>query len=92
MKKVVVRFEAGESRYMYYNPDTDESEFKCVNFMIAHMAGGGLYDDDELYAEVALPDDEEADSDFGYTELKQEIIHQCVEKGYNPDALFFYYD
>lgn len=89
---VEVSFEAGESRGLYYNQDTDCSEFKIVNFMIAHMDGGSLYDDDELYAEIVLPDDEEADSFYGYDELKQEIVHQCIEKGYNPAMLEFEFD
>ena len=71
--KIRVSFVGSISRFEYYNRDTGYRELVLVNCMIAHCAGGSLYDEDELYAEVVLPD-------YGYDELKQEIIHQCIEK------------
>ena len=54
-----------------------------VNFMICLA-------DPDLYAEIAVP--EECSEDYGYFNLKDEIIRLASEKGISADQLSFWYD
>lgn len=45
----------------------------------------------ELYAEVVLPDEDVAE-DYGYDELKAEILEQAEENDIPADTLHFWYD
>lgn len=58
---------------------------KAVNYMMAEVNGV------ELYAEVVLPDEDVAD-DYGYEELKAEILEQAAENNIPADTLHFWYD
>lgn len=57
---------------------------EAVNYMIADVDGV------ELYSEIVLPDDE--DEDYGYDELKGEILQQAQDAGIAADDLKFWYD
>lgn len=85
MKKIEVKFEAGEACYWHHG------ELPAVNFMLAKFE-----DEDgdwvELYAEHEIVEDEDAGGDEGYDELKAEIIEQAKEYGIEADRLHFYYD
>lgn len=79
MEKIILRFEAGESRY---NPG------KGCNYMFAELP-----DDEELYSEVVIPEDCDDADYFAYDELKAEIIRQAEKKaGIPAETLVFPYD
>lgn len=61
----------------------------CVYMLGRYVDDDG--DEQELYAEVLAPDTEEEcdDDDFGYDELKAEIIKQAKEIGISEDRLIF---
>lgn len=58
---------------------------KAVNYMIADVDGV------ELYAEVEIPDDADPD-EYGYDELKKEIISQAKEHDIDVNQLKFWWD
>ena len=47
-------------------------------------------DDHDLYAEIAVPED--ASDDYGYFNLKEEIIRKATAKGIPASQLVFWYD
>lgn len=57
----------------------------AVNYMLADVDGV------ELYAEVEIPDDEDPD-EYGYDELKAEIIAQAKANGIDTSLLKFWWD
>ena len=57
----------------------------AVNYMLADV--GGV----ELYAEVEIPDDANPD-EYGYDELKEEIISQAKEHDIDVNQLKFWWD
>lgn len=60
----------------------------CVYMLGRYVDDDG--DEQELYAEVLAPDtEEECDDDFGYDELKAEIIKQAKEAGISEERLIF---
>jgi len=82
-EKIKIGFYAGESRY----------KKGIVNYLISlrHI-------EPELYAEIIVPEEcfddegEFIDSDaenYGYEELKAEIIEQAIEEGIKPEQLEF---
>lgn len=58
---------------------------KAVNFMLSQI------DDTRLYAEVELPEGD-VPEDYGYDELKAEILEQAKAEGIPTDQLAFWYD
>lgn len=103
MKEITVLFEGGESRrnagtacnFMLVTCEElkkayteDELEEK---FDVGYPSS--LEDVAELYAEVLLEcDEEEYDEDYGYEELKADIIRQAKAHGIDADSLKFMYD
>ena len=73
-KKISIGFWGGESRK---NPGSG------CNYMIAHTEDGT-----ELYAEV-LVDNTIEDDEYGYEELKVEIIRQAKTNGIDSECLDF---
>lgn len=59
---------------------------KSVNYMLAEIE-----DDLELYAEIELPDDD-VPEEYGYDELKEEIIDQAKENKVDVKKLEFWWD
>ena len=57
----------------------------AVNYMLADVDGV------ELYAELEIPDDADPD-EYGYNELKEEIISQAKERGIDVGRLEFWWD
>lgn len=78
MKNIILTFNGGESRL---HPE------KGCNYMIAKLPG-----DEELYAEIVIPEDCDDTDYFGYDDLKTEIIRQASEKGIPAETLVFPYD
>ncbi len=58
---------------------------KAVNYMLAEINGV------ELYAEIEIPDDADPD-EYGYDELKDEIIAQAKENDIDVSLLKFWWD
>lgn len=56
-----------------------------VNYMLANV------DDVELYAEIEIPDDEDPD-EYGYDELKEDILSQARENNIPEWKLKFWWD
>ena len=57
----------------------------AVNYMLAEVDGI------ELYAEMEIPEDADMD-EYGYNELKDEIIAQAKENGIDVSLLKFWWD
>lgn len=57
----------------------------AVNYMLAEIDGV------ELYAEIEIPDDANPD-EYGYDELKDEIIAQAKENDITESLLKFWWD
>ena len=57
----------------------------AVNYMLAEI------DEIELYAEMEVPEDAEFD-EYGYDELKDEIIAQAKENDIDVSLLKFWWD
>lgn len=57
----------------------------AVNYMTATIDGA------ELYAEVEIPDGENPD-EYGYDDLKEEILSQAKENDIPADDLKFWWD
>ena len=68
-----------------FNGGSGRSTDKAVNYMIANVDGI------ELYAEIEIPDDSGSD-EYGYDELKKEIISQAKGQGIDVDRLKFWWD
>ena len=82
MKKYEIEFCGGESRY--YS--------KIANFLYGTIYDEREDEDVELYAEVLIPDDVDFESDYGYDELRAEIVKQAAEHGVSENDLDFRYD
>ena len=74
----------GEKTVLKINFEAGESrDGKGINFMVC-------LSDPDLYAEIAVP--ENGSEDYGYTNLKNDILRIATEKGISADQLSFWYD
>lgn len=68
-----------------FNGGSGRNTHKAVNYMLANVDGI------ELYAEIEIPDNADSD-EYGYDELKKEIISQAKWQGVDVDRLKFWWD
>jgi hypothetical protein len=81
MKKITVKYEAGESRTRTTKAEDGRTVALAVDYVLATVTGG---EDDELelYAEAEPVEDDETGT---YDDLKAEIVRQAEESKIDPD-------